>query len=111
MQNNAQLKVDEKGDLYLTLRTPNPVFTLQAIGDGQNIQVVDKHTRTGEYGVPNVTNPSAKPAKVEYHSRIDKVTFKLGKTYNITDGKPGYRLSKCLEYPTIIGRTINEILN
>lgn len=107
LQNNAQLKVDEKGDLYLTLRTPNPVFTLQAIGDGQNIQVVDKHTRTGEYGVPNVTNPSAKPAKVEYHSRIDKVTFKLGKTYNITDGKPGYRLSKCLEYPTIIGRTIN----
>lgn len=107
LQNNAQLKVDEKGDLYLTLRTPNPVFTLQAIGDGQNIQVVDKHTRTGEYGVPNVTNPSAKPAKVDYHSRIDKVTFKLGKTYNITDGKPGYRLSKCLEYPTIIGRTIN----
>lgn len=107
LQNNAQLKVDEKGDLYLTLRTPNPVFTLQAIGNGQNIQVVDKHTRQGEYGVPNVTNPSAKPAKVEYHSRIDKVTFKLGKTYNITDGKPGYRLSKCLEYPTIIGRTIN----
>ncbi len=101
MEDNAQLVVEEDGTLLLTVPVLNPVFTIQKIGDGEGIKVVNVSTKAGEYGP---VGPNGTVARVDYESRISSVTFELSDSGYTSDGSYGYTLKNCTEYPTLLGR-------
>ncbi len=101
MEDNAQLVVEEDGTLLLTVPVLNPVFTIQKIGDGEGIKVVNVSTKAGEYGP---VGPNGTVARVDYESRISLVTFELSDSGYTSDGSYGYTLKNCTEYPTLLGR-------
>lgn len=87
-EDNAKLVVGADDSLTLSLTLRNPVFTIQGIGSGENVEVVSTTTRNGAYG--------------DLTSRIENVTFKLGNSLKTHDGSDGYTLGDCTEYPTLI---------
>ena len=101
---NAKLVVTENNERYITLSFPvesaesagaEEIFTLQSIGDGTNIHVVDTKKAAG----------MAAPYSSEYPDRIVEVTFKVDE---ICDE---YTLGESVEYPTILEMETNMQLH
>lgn len=101
---NAKLVVTENNERYITLSFPvksadsagaEEIFTLQSIGDGTNIHVVDTKKAAG----------MAAPYSSEYPDRIVEVTFKVDE---ICDE---YTLGESVEYPTILEMEVNMQLH
>lgn len=101
MTSNATLVVNEDDTLDLTIPITNPVFTIQGIGSGDGVSVVNTSTRSGSYG-PSGANGEV--TRVDHTSRISSVTFKITKDSGFTnDGSNGYMITGCTQYPTILG--------
>lgn len=87
VSNNAKLKDNKDGTYTLTLNVPNPVFTLQKIGNSTNAEIVssvrDNKTYSGNTGVSR-------------NGRITQLTIKL------KDKSGTYIFNDCTEFPTLL---------
>lgn len=87
VSNNAKLKDNKDGTYTLTLNVPNPVFTLQKIGNSNNAEIVssvrDNKTYSGNTGVSR-------------NGRITQLTIKL------KDKSGTYIFNDCTEFPTLL---------
>lgn len=87
VKNNATLTEYADGTYTLTLNVPNPVFTLQKIGDCSNAEIIsatrDDKIYSGNTGVSR-------------NGRITKLTIKL------KDKSGTYVFNDCTEFPTLL---------
>lgn len=87
VKDNAKLTDNGDGTYNLTLNIPNPVFTLQKIGDCSNAEIVsavrDNKVYSGNTGVSR-------------NGRITKLTIKL------KDTSGTYIFNDCTEFPTLL---------
>ena len=85
---NATITIGEDGTTKtLTIPVKNPVFTLQRIGNGSNVTILDSARNGNTYG--------------QYNGRITSLTVALG------DNSGAYVFTDCLEYPTILDQDWN----
>ena len=85
---NATITIGEDGTTKtLTIPVKNPVFTLQRIGSGSNVTILDSARNGNTYG--------------QYNGRITSLTVALG------DNSGAYVFTDCLEYPTILDQDWN----
>lgn len=85
---NATITIGEDGTTKtLTIPIKNPVFTLQRIGNGSNVTILDSARNGNTYG--------------QYNGRITSLTVALG------DNSGAYVFTDCLEYPTILEQDWN----
>lgn len=85
---NAMITIGEDGTTKtLTIPVKNPVFTLQRIGNGSNVTILDSARNGNTYG--------------QYNGRITSLTVALG------DNSGAYVFTDCLEYPTILDQDWN----
>lgn len=85
---NAMITIGEDGTTKtLTIPIKNPVFTLQRIGNGSNVTILDSARNGNTYG--------------QYNGRITSLTVALG------DNSGAYVFTDCLEYPTILDQDWN----
>ena len=85
---NATITIGEDGTTKtLTIPVKNPVFTLQRIGNGSNVTILDSARNGNTYG--------------QYNGRITSLTVALG------DNSGVYAFTNCLEYPTILDQDWN----
>lgn len=85
---NATITIGEDGTTKtLTIPIKNPVFTLQRIGNGSNVTILDSARNGNTYG--------------QYNGRITSLTVALG------DNSGAYVFTDCLEYPTILDQDWN----
>lgn len=85
---NATITIGEDGTTKtLTIPVKNPVFTLQRIGNGSNVTILDSARNGNTYG--------------QYNGRITSLTVALG------DNSGAYAFTDCLEYPTILDQDWN----
>lgn len=85
---NAMITIGEDGTTKtLTIPVKNPVFTLQRIGKGSNVTILDSARNGNTYG--------------QYNGRITSLTVALG------DNSGAYVFTDCLEYPTILDQDWN----
>lgn len=85
---NATITIGEDGTTKtLTILVKNPVFTLQRIGNGSNVTILDSARNGNTYG--------------QYNGRITSLTVALG------DNNGAYVFTDCLEYPTILEQDWN----
>lgn len=85
---NAMITIGEDGTTKtLTIPVKNPVFTLQRIGNGSNVTILDSARNGNAYG--------------QYNGRITSLTVALG------DNSGAYVFTDCLEYPTILDQDWN----
>lgn len=85
---NATITIGEDGTTKtLTIPVKNPVFTLQRIGNGSNVTILDSVRNGNTYG--------------QYNGRITSLTVALG------DNSGAYVFTDCLEYPTILDQDWN----
>lgn len=85
---NAMITIGEDGTTKtLTIPVKNPVFTLQRIGNGSNVTILDSAKNGNTYG--------------QYNGRITSLTVALG------DNSGAYVFTDCLEYPTILDQDWN----
>lgn len=85
---NATITIGEDGTTKtLTIPVKNPVFTLQRIGNGSNVTILDSAKNGNTYG--------------QYNGRITSLTVALG------DNSGAYVFTDCLEYPTILDQDWN----
>lgn len=85
---NATITIGEDGTTKtLTIPVKNPVFTLQRIGNGSNVTILDSARNGNTYG--------------QYNGRITSLTVALG------DNNGAYVFTDCLEYPTILEQDWN----
>ena len=85
---NAMITIGEDGTTKtLTILVKNPVFTLQRIGNGSNVTILDSARNGNTYG--------------QYNGRITSLTVALG------DNSGAYVFTDCLEYPTILDQDWN----
>ena len=85
---NAMITIGEDGTTKtLTIPVKNPVFTLQRIGNGSKVTILDSARNGNTYG--------------QYNGRITSLTVALG------DNSGAYVFTDCLEYPTILDQDWN----
>lgn len=85
---NATITIGEDGTTKtLIIPVKNPVFTLQRIGNGSNVTILDSARNGNTYG--------------QYNGRITSLTVALG------DNSGAYVFTDCLEYPTILDQDWN----
>lgn len=85
---NAMITIGEDGTTKtLTIPVKNPVFTLQRIGNGSNVTILDSARNGNTYG--------------QYNGRITSLTVALG------DNSGAYVFTDCLEYPTLLDQDWN----
>lgn len=85
---NATITIGEDGTTKtLTIPVKNPVFTLQRIGNGSNVTILDSARNGNTYG--------------QYNGRITSLTVALG------DNSGAYVFTDCLEYPAILEQDWN----
>lgn len=89
VSNNATLTVGADGTLTLSLKVPNPVFTLQKIGGCSNATIVSAPRDSREYAT---TDGSV--------SRSGRIT---GLTLTLSDTTGKYIFTDCTEFPTLLG--------
>lgn len=87
VSNNAKLTDNGDGTYNLTFNVPNPVFTLQKIGNCSNAEIIsavrDNKVYSGNTGVSR-------------NGRITKLTIKL------KDNSGTYVFNDCTEFPTLL---------
>lgn len=89
VSDNATLTVGADGTLTLSLKVPNPVFTLQKIGGCSNATIVSAPRDDREYAT---TDGSV--------SRSGRIT---GLTLTLSDTTGKYIFTDCTEFPTLLG--------
>ena len=92
LEKNATLNVN---DMTLTLKLPNPVFTLQKLGTAKNAKVISVKTSNELKGLG--------PKKVMHDSRISELTIKL------LDKSGEYVFSGSTVYPTMFSKDISDV--
>lgn len=94
--NNATLVVDSEGEYTLVIDLVNPVFTIQQIGTGNGVAVVDYGTSPIETKEDDQRyNQSLENAGIS--TRISQLTLRLDNLSGV------YSLTGCKEYATTLG--------
>ena len=95
LEKNAKLNISNDGTMTLTLKLPNPVFTLQKLGTAKNAKVVSVKTSDELKGLG--------PKKVIHDSRISELTIKL------LDKSGEYVFEGSTVYPTMFSKDISDV--
>lgn len=98
MKNNAKMKVDEEGNVTVSINLPNIVFTLQQIEDGTDVHILKDQS---EYGAGDGTTEEQ---WIQATNGLYKGRY-LDLTVSIDNMNGEYLFTNCKEYPTILNET------